>query len=312
MTQEEKIVRYLGYLLPKDGGYVNGMRYVQPMKDEQYAEFEKIIRVSSELRPFVIDFMGLEENFCVFDRIPAEFKSGIEALTNPMIEGALGGARRLIIAQNALSNFLYSTSAFRDRSQTRLRELYGENSQQYKALDDAISAAYDEAFEYRLLYNLRNYAQHHDIPLSLVPVQANLNQQTNKIEALVSVVLAPDKLVSNPKVQKQFQTKELSGLTEDIDLSACAKVFFRLHARLLKTIINMQAARIDEMSAYRDAVTRVLKLPPGAFPVIWEGDMPLHDGAIANSRFTHFSFDELNLLLVLYEHLERLTGGVEK
>ena len=306
--EERKVTRYLGYVVSKDGNVIDGMRYGQPMRDDQFEEFIRVVGITAELRTFVIDFIALEENFRAFDRIPSDFRTHLEALNNMMTEGALSEAMRLMKAQNALSNFLYATSAFRDRCLTRLRESYGEQSSHYTSFEIAIKAAYDEALEYRVLYNLRNFAQHHDIPLSLVPVEANLNVETKKVEASVSIVLAPSHLAKSSLVQKSFRP-ELSRLTEDINLCAYARVYFRLHARLLKTILDNQASRIDEMSAYREAVTRVLKLPSGAHPVVWEGDVLEHRGTVGNARFIHFSFDELNLILVLYEHAERVCVG---
>ncbi|MFZ2155604.1 MAG: hypothetical protein WAV72_05730 [Bradyrhizobium sp.] len=297
--------KFLGYLLPRADNNVHGMRYVKPLSEEQYAEFEEVIRVTSILRPHIVNFMGLEENFNVFQRLPGEMKSQFEALSNSMSEGAVGGARRIAKSQNALSSFLFSAGAFRDRARMRLRERYGSDDPRVAEWDAVVSAAYDAHFEYRLFYNLRNYAQHHDIPLSLVPLQSKLNDKS-KMEATVSVVLAPSKIASSPLVQKRFRP-QLVGLSADIDLNPVAAVYFRLHAGFLKAIIEMHKEEVAQMHAYREALVSHLKLPAGAFPVIWEGDFPLNDGETTDGRFTHFSFDELNLILVLHEHLTRLT-----
>jgi hypothetical protein len=300
--------KFLGYILPKDGGHMHGSRFVEPLSDKQYAEFESVIRVTSILRPFIIDFLGLEENFRTLNRMPKEMKERFEAQSNPMMEGAIGAAWRLWQAQNAVSNFLYSSSALRDRSETRLRERFGKDSAQLTALQAAITAAYDGAIEYRLLYNLRNYAQHHDLPLSLVPVKSTVNEQS-KIEAYISIVVAPSKLASSTRVQKKFVDQELSKLSEDIDINAYAEVYFRLHAGFLKTIIEMYANEINEMQAYREAVEKHLKLPHGAFPIVWEGDFPMEPDISVQGKFSHFSFDELDLIFVLHEHLGRIVSG---
>jgi hypothetical protein len=299
--------KFLGYILPEEGGRMQCSRSITPLSDEQYSEFESVIRVTSMLRPFIIDFLGLEENFRILNRMPEEMRKRFESQSNPMMEGAIGGAWRLWQAQNAVSNFLYSASALRDRSETRLRKLYGENSAQLTALQSAIKSAYDSSIEYRLLYNLRNYAQHHDIPLSLVPITGTLNDQS-KFEANVSIVIAPSKLASSSRLQKRFVNQELKKLSENVDLIAYGRVYFRLHAGFLKIIIEKHVNEINEMQAYREAVEQHLRLPRGAFPVVWEGDFPTEPDISVKGRFSHFSFDELNLIYVLHEHLGRIVS----
>jgi hypothetical protein len=296
--------RFLGYFLPQAGSMVHVKRYIEPLSEQQYAEFEEAIRVTSMLRPYVIDFMGLEENFLTFNELPGEMKSQFEALTNPMIEGAIGGVKRIAKSQNTLSNFLCSASAFRDRSTMRIKSRYGSDSPRVAAWTAVIAAAYDAHFEFRLLHNLRNYAQHHDIPLSLVPVRSKANDKA-EIEAAVSVVLAPSKLLSSPLIQKNFRP-QLSLISGDLDLNAAAEVYFRLHAGFLKATLEAYKAEIAWMHVYRNALAKHLKLPAGAFPAIWEGDLPLRDGETINQRIIHFSFDELDMILALYARVTEL------
>lgn len=52
--------KFLGYFLPQAGSKVHAKRYVDPLSEQQYAEFEEAIRVTSILRPYIIDFVGLE------------------------------------------------------------------------------------------------------------------------------------------------------------------------------------------------------------------------------------------------------------
>ncbi len=208
--------KFLGYFLPKDGGHVHGARFEKPLSEEQFSEFENVIRITSILRPFIIDFLGMEENYRILSRMPKEMKGRFEAQSNPMTEGAIGGTWRVWQAQNAVTNFLSSASALRDRSKTRLRQRYGKDSEQLAALQAAIKTAVDGSIEYRFFYHLRNYAQHHDIPLSLVPIKSTVSEQS-KIEANISIVIAPSKLASGSREHKQFFNLELSKLSEDID-----------------------------------------------------------------------------------------------
>lgn len=305
----EPMDKFLGYFLPRAGSKVHVKRYTDPLSAEQYAEFEEAIRITSILRPYIIDFVGLEENFLTFNQLPSALKSQFESLSNPMIEGAIGGARRVAKLQNALTNFLCSASAFRDRSKMRIESRYGSDSSQLAAWKAAVKTAYDTHFEYRLLYYLRNYAQHHDIPLSLAPVSSKVNERS-QIEATISVVLAPDKLASSPKTQKKIGP-ELARLSDNINLIAAATVYFGLHASFLKAVFDAYRTELAWMHTYRNALVKHLKMPTGAFPVIWEGELPMTDGEIANQHMTHFSFDELDFIFALYAYLTELIAATK-
>jgi hypothetical protein len=99
---------------------------------------------------------------------------------------------------------LAAASAFRDRAGTRLREQYGPDSMHSKQLKAAIRSAYDASLAYRLLYNLRNYAQHHDSPLSVIPMHGE-QQIAGEISFTVSLVFE-----SQGDAAQQRDSKKLS------------------------------------------------------------------------------------------------------
>lgn len=299
--------RHFGYVLPKNGGHFDALRFDAEVPTDTYQEFLEMIAVTSELRPFVIDYMGLEANFQSFERIEDDIRTDYETMENPLIGGALTQTSKFWKTQSTLSNFLCSASAFRDRSQTRLRERYGKTSSQYTVIDNAITAAYDSAIEYRLFYNLRNYAQHHDIPFSHIPVNATRHVETGKVEETVAIVLKPSALTSSSLIQKSFVRNDLAKMTDDIDLSKFARVYMKLHAGFMRKIVDLQAQRLAEMHQYEAVVMKQLKVPPGAYPVIWEGGIATAENESINAKFSYFSFDELDLIKVLYERAVALS-----
>ncbi len=46
--------------------------------------------------------------------------------------------------------------------------------------------------------------------------------------------------------------------------------------------------------------------------MVWEGAFPIEPGMSVQSKFTHFSFDELNLIFVLHEHLSKIVSDQPK
>src|SRR5947209_7782627 len=168
-SEPTSAVRKFGWFIPKPDGSVDlGVRSPS-LSAEHWTEFEQLVAIIAELRPFVIDYLSLEGDYTALASVEEEIAAYLGGMPNTFSFGGLQQTVVLAKAHGALSNFLASASAFRDRADTRLRERYGPNSPQAKQLKAAISGAYDASFAYRLLYTLRNYGQHHDSPLSKIP-----------------------------------------------------------------------------------------------------------------------------------------------
>lgn len=201
--------------------------------------------------------------------------------------------RAMALAQGVLSNFLAATTCLKDRGATRIRERYGEDSLELAKFGAAQRDAYDASFAYRLFYNLRNYAQHHDLPISTIPIEAKRNE-AGELKATVKLVLRPQELLTSSRIQKSFRDKELVHLTADLDLLPLAKEVFDLHGAIVKVVIDLHADRLIEMQGYACVIFTKAGMPQGAIPVIWEG-------TLQPAKHHHFSFDELGSLVRLYE-----------
>jgi hypothetical protein len=249
----------------------------------------------------VIDFISLERDFDVLQAVEGEIADEMLSVANFMTITGVQQTLFLAKAQGALTNFLGAASAFRDRSFTRLRERYGEESLEYKMFFAITRDAYEQSFAYRLLYNLRNYAQHHDSPISWIPVEGKNLAQQEPVEMTVRLMLKPEELLRSSLINKAFRTTELVHHKEPIELVTLAGEYMQWLGALMKAVVEPQVHRLEELQRYGRTILRVMKLPKGAIPVILEGEMP-------NPRFYHFSFDELGFLHKLYERL----GGLQQ
>lgn len=63
-----------------------------------------------------------------------------------------------------LLNLLSSIKTFLEHTETRLKRVYGHDSEEMKLFKSETAIGYDQHFEYRFLYKLRNYAQHCGLP----------------------------------------------------------------------------------------------------------------------------------------------------
>jgi hypothetical protein len=294
MTDTETTRRF-GWYVPKPGGKVDIGRHTKPFPKESWAEFQRIVAVTADLRPFVIDYLALENDFAVLDAIEDELATYLDAMPNAFAFTGVGQTAALSKAQGAVSNYLSAASAFRDRAITRLRRRYSDGSLELKMLNAAIQDAYDSSFAYRLLYNLRNYGQHHDTPLSMIPVEG-ARQASGEMKFRVSLVLNPSELLDSNLVQPSFRRKELAHHVGQIELLPLAREFLQLHGVMMRTIIDAHVGRLVEMQEYGRLIYAKMKLPKGAIPVIWEEERP-------DSCFHLFSFDELAFLNRLHGRL---------
>lgn len=73
-----------------------------------------------------------------------------------------------------LDNFLSAFRAFDDRMSHDLSRRYGKTSLPYKTFKDALSFEFDNTFEYRFTYHLRNYSQHAGNPITNIRANARL------------------------------------------------------------------------------------------------------------------------------------------
>jgi hypothetical protein len=293
------VSRKFGWFIPKADGKVDlGLRSI-PLSAEIWAEFAELIAVTVELRPFVIDYLSLETSYAALADIERDIAASIESMPNTFCFGGVQQTLVLAQAQGALSNFLAAASAFRDRAGTRLRERHGPASVQNRHLKAGIKSAYDASLPYRLLYNLRNYAQHHDSPLSMIPIHGE-RQISGEVEFTVSLVLKPKEMLRSKEIQKSFRA-ELSRQPDEIQLVPLVKAYFRLHGAIMKAVIGMHVPRLIELQRYGQVVLTKAGLPRGAVPMIWEGEAPPRP-----LRFYHFSFDELAFVQQLHNRLSEL------
>ena len=255
--------------------------------------------MATEIRPFVIDFLSLQDDFRVVSGIINRIASEAAERTNPLADLGLSHVRTMAMAQGAISNFLSSASSFRDRAKTRLRTTCGTDSsevQQFKATE---SAAYDGWFAYRLLYNLRNYGQHHDMPLSYIPVNAKRGSD-GKFVATANLFIDPSDILESDLIQKSFRQNELIKLTERLGLMPMVEQYMQLHGLLFNLIVSIHWPRLAQMQQYETLLREKTHIPAGAVPIIFEEDESGNMG-----QFHHFSFDEFVLL-------RELAGSIRK
>lgn len=202
----------------------------------------------------------------------------------------------LAIAQRALSNFLTSASGFREHALQDLIGRHGATSEAVKAFRSELSREYDACFAYRLMHSLRNFSQHHDAPISAVPLNMELDKSGNWADPHLRLVLKPDRLAHSEKVNAKVRA-ELAGMERPLELLPLAQDYMGCLRRLTRWLFLLETPRLGELELYALQINTRMGMPEGAVPVIWEGgafDMTVGQ---PNKQTAHsFSFDELTII----------------
>lgn len=301
---QPKSVKRFGWIKPDpnstDGRLTLGARD-RNLSDEEWAEFNEIVGAVAEFRPFVVDYLALCANFDELFELEESLRTELDT---SKIMSFFGGADLVaahVTTERAISNFLASASAFRDRAAAYLLEMYGKDSSEFIRFERACKEGYDSAFAYRLLYNLRNYAQHHASPVSVIPITGKRGDNGRMITA-VKVELQRDSLVAAKRMQPRV-ISELASQPKGIPLIPLVQEYMRLHGNIMLAIIETRWEKFARFSAYMRVILEKSGMPKDATPVVWDGPPIEKVWPDVNTNMHGFSFDEFALLTRIMQKL---------
>jgi hypothetical protein len=283
--------RRFGWYRPKPDGKLDIQIFDRALDDEDWEEFLKFTKAASDFRPFMIDHIALKTDFEAVSSVNVKLANELSILIQGRMVSMPEGIEAQAEVQRLLTNFLGTASAFRDRAVTRLRRRFGKESKEALLLKAKMSELFDRSFEYRALYALRNHAQHHENPISMVPINANRDAQ-GKMVAEVSLQLDPRTLAANPDINAKVRTELKAMGDELIDLLPVISEFMIAHDEIMLSIIEMHMQGLTEMAYYAATLYRVLNIPMDVVPVVWEGSDP-QSGPQTQDRCFMCGFDEL-------------------
>lgn len=131
----------------------------------------------------------------------------------------------------ALDDLLSSLKGFEDRTKSIISERYGKDSTQMSEFQKALSYEFDNKFEYRFCYNLRNYSQHKGSHIGHVATSAKLVNE--KPVSSFEVVINGNELLSKYTKWHSMVKNDLSKMDYDFYLIpiidelrfSCSRVF---------------------------------------------------------------------------------------
>ena len=134
-------------------------------------------------------------------------------------------------------NLLSSIRTYLDHTETRLKREYGDTSEEWLLFKQKTSHAYDNHFDYRFLYKLRNYSQHCGLPAGSAEITSF--QDENLIwRDKMNVFFTRDKLISQFNGWGNLVETDLLTMPENFDVLPLVHKMYNLLKEINQILKN--------------------------------------------------------------------------
>jgi hypothetical protein len=259
---------------------------------ETLAELNEIVGVVFNLQPivFAIDIVGKNHSELVntFD----EYLSKLNGLTTANISTSFVIDALISISQK-VTNLLSSTSAFLAHTDKQIQKVHGKGSAEWKIWDEKRKDLHAGSFAYRFLYELRNFAQHRDLPFSSLNFTGERITEDAPMDFKMGALIRRDGLLNDGYDWKKLRA-EIQQQPAVFDLLPLISEYLCYLRQLCLEAVKPQFERLVLCHHYFDAVTRTLQIPAGAIPVIFVGESV---AGVPPSRFEIIPMEQFGYLL---------------
>ncbi|WP_163134222.1 hypothetical protein [Agarivorans sp. Alg241-V36] len=233
-----------------------------------YEELQKETKVIFDLQPILMMYGAAKDNFEEFLGSIAECVSFWRDAM-PQKGLAYNQLNHLVLISQRINNFLSSASAFLTSAEIKLGKVFGVDSLEVNEWNRYRRNLHKNSFSYRFLYELRNYSQHNNLPISSLSV--NAEKMSGDINLSVNVYR--DEILDSgfkwKKLRPEIEQKNVS-----FDLFPFIKEYMLLIDELMDKYFEANSEVIDCCSLYLNILSQRFRFPKNAVPVIYKGDTP--------------------------------------
>jgi hypothetical protein len=263
--------RRFGYYIPQQNGTVDISVGVNVPDADVLAELNEIVSVIFKLQPIIFALDMVERNYQeILDSIK-HYRSRLEDVEPGLpvdISTAMDG---FLSTSQKVTNFLSSTSAFLAQTEMQLRRIHGKGSPELNSWDEKRKNLHAQCFSYRFLYELRNFAQHRNIPFSNLNIAGERPSEDLPMVFKIGVQIFRDGLLDDGYKWGKVQV-EIQQQPPVLDLLPITSEYLNCLRRLCLEAVRYQDVQLAECGHYFDVMCRMLKIPDGAVPVLIIGE----------------------------------------
>jgi hypothetical protein len=139
-------------------------------------------------------------------------------------------------------NLLSSGRTLIDHSETYLKRKYGINSNEINRFKTLLNKIYDENFEYRFIYKLRNYSQHCGLPInSLKYTIDNIIKENNYSSvAKLNPMFVKAQLLNKYKEWGKLVTDELKNKSDEFPVMPVIYEYYNCIEQIVETVKEIE------------------------------------------------------------------------
>lgn len=156
------------------------------------------------------------------------------------------------ISRNAnrfLFNYLSSARTYLDHTERYLKNKYGKDSTQIIQFKDYTGYLYDNFFEYRFIYKLRNYAQHCGLPINSITFSVE-NEDILKKTIKLNPLFLKTELRNNYKEWGQKLNEDFECQPEEISVRKIIGNYYKNICDLNDELIKIESDSLSTSIEY--------------------------------------------------------------
>ncbi|EJG1698390.1 hypothetical protein CDB74_RS23525 [Vibrio parahaemolyticus] len=256
-------MNYIGYLTPKESGKYDIAIMQTPFDDVCYDEFKRLTDIVKKLQPIGMQYQSIGLSYSAFKESVTELTTLYES-ANLHENTVIDSLNHVSLIANRILGVLTSASAFLTSTEIRIKKIFGKESNEIMSWNSLRNDLHKKSLAYRLMYELRNYSQHSNLPISRLSVKVD----KHKAESQFIVQVSKSDLLQSGYDWKKYKDMIVS-LEELEDISPLLEEYVNICKQLFVHFLDLSSDSINECGQYLEAMVATFKFPKGAIPAIF-------------------------------------------
>jgi hypothetical protein len=262
------MAKYFGHMIAKPDGSFDIAVGTKALDDRALAEFEEVIQPLLQFQPLLITYASCEHEFAALNKWPEDEQAGLEEYGGLQIPMYVMNDL-MVEAVRRVGSYLASASAFLGQAEKHVAQRFGQATPFAAAWNTLRRDLHAGSIGYRILYELRNFAQHFALPLGEVNVNGRLDEQ-GRMVMTCGAYLSRDGLLASGYEWRGRQ-EDIVGREPMFDVLPLANDYQGCLRRLIVEIGAAYAAELQNCALYFQTIRRIRQVPNDARLWLFEG-----------------------------------------
>lgn len=274
----------IGYSVFKEGGKCDFGILKNDFSRDSYNELQSYSKIIYDLQPIALLFDAVRINF---NDLNADINKEI-TIINTVELGKEIVFKNLVLMSKLLvriTNFITSANSFLTHTELILKKISEDDG-----WNNFRNDLHKNSFSYRFVYELRNYSQHHSLPISSL----NINVDIPTGNAKLIVKMKRDELLNSGYKWGKYK-KDLESCNEEFDLYPHLVDYMKIIEKLLFKCTEVKKIQIQECVDYFNRLNSAFNFPSNSVPVVFIGESEGNNVVPANNQ--PIPFDNLDWLM---------------